>query len=167
MPMDYFDLEKKLIENNDRFRELRKTGSPAKPIGITIAVTGRCNSHCIQCSIWKICQGDIKNPEMIEKEMSISEIIGYLKDPILSDLVEVDLTGGEPYLREDIADLVLAIAGLKEEGVLPRLRTIIIPSNGFLTDVIVEKVSAILDGINGKGVDFVSVFSLDGNGQDP
>ena len=165
MSMEYLDLERKLIENNDRFRELRKTGSAAKPIGITIAVTGRCNSHCIQCSIWKICQGDIHNPEMMGKEMTISEILGYLRDPMLSDLVEVDLTGGEPYLREDIAELVLSIARLKEEGVLPRLRTIIIPSNGFLTEVIKERVTTILEGIKGKGVDFVSVFSLDGIGK--
>jgi MoaA/NifB/PqqE/SkfB family radical SAM enzyme len=165
METRFKELEKILINNSKRFKELKKIGGAAKPIGISIAVTGRCNSHCIQCSIWKICRQDIYNPDMIKEEMTLEEILSYLSDPMMDEVVEVDLTGGEPYLRDDIEDIVLGIVKLKEKSVLKNLKTIVIPSNGFLTDIIVPKVATILDGIKGTGVDFVAVFSLDGIGE--
>jgi len=165
MEIKFNELESILINNSIKFEELKKTGGAAKPVGISIAVTGRCNSHCIQCSIWKICAQNIYNRDMIKAEMTLEEILSYLSDPIMSDLVEVDLTGGEPYLRNDIEDIVLGIVELKEKSILKKLKTIIIPSNGFLTDIIVSKVTTILNGIKGTGVDFVSVFSLDGIGE--
>ena len=153
-------VEQRLLANAEKYRTLKKTGAPMKPVGISIAVTGRCNSHCIMCSIWKLGHDD---PNLIKKEMTRQEILDCLRDPYLSDLVEIDLTGGEPHLRDDLAEIVFDIIELKASA-LTKLRTIIIPSNGFLTDVILARTKRILARLEGTGIDFVPVASLDGMG---
>ena len=155
------ELEQKLLANSEKYQELKKTGHPMKPVGISIAVTGRCNSHCIMCSIWKLCK---ENPDIINNEMTKNEILGYLRDPYLSDLVEIDLTGGEPHLREDLVDIIFGIVNLKQTT-LKNLKTIIVPSNGYLTDKILPRMERILARLKGTGIDFVSVSSVDGIGK--
>ena len=59
--------------------------------------------------------------------------------------------------------LFLVLLKLKEKSVLKNLKTIVIPSNGFLTDIIVPKVATILMGLRNKK-DFVFIF-LDGIGE--
>jgi len=86
------------------------------PIEATIAVTYRCNSRCAMCNIWKIESHD---------ELPFHE---YSKLP--RSLRTINITGGEPFLREDIVDVVREI-----HGVVPRAR-IVISSNGYLTKVI-------------------------------
>lgn len=155
------ELEQKLLANSKKYQELKKAGNPMKPVGISIAVTGRCNSHCIMCNIWRLWK---ENPDMINNEMTKNEILGYLRDPYLSDLVEIDLTGGEPHLREDLVDIIFGIVDLKQTT-LKNLKTIIVPSNGFLTDKILPRMECILTRLKGTGIDFVSVSSVDGIGK--
>jgi len=155
------ELEQKLLLNSEKYQELKKTGHPMKPVGISIAVTGRCNSHCIMCNIWKLCK---ENPEIVKNEMTKDEIIGFLKDPYLSDLVEIDITGGEPHLREDLVDIILGIVDLKQTR-LKNLKTIIVPSNGLLADQILLRVERILRRMKGTGIEFVTVSSVDGIGK--
>jgi len=156
-------IEQCLLNNSIRYRRLKQSGAPMKPLGVSVAVTGRCNSHCIMCSIWKIAK---ENPGLIEQEMTIDEILGYLSGPCMQNLVEVDLTGGEPYLRDDLEELVYKISDLKlKYGILEKLQTIIIPSNGYLTDKILSTLKRILERLKGKGIDIVPVSSLDGIGR--
>jgi MoaA/NifB/PqqE/SkfB family radical SAM enzyme len=63
--------------------------------------TDICNSHCKTCNIWTN-KGDL-NP-LTPGEISIA-----LSDPICSDIDEVLITGGEPTLREDLFEFVMAI----------------------------------------------------------
>jgi molybdenum cofactor biosynthesis enzyme MoaA len=65
-----------------------------------IAVTWRCNQRCKTCYIWQTYQG---NTEKIQDEFDVSEYDAFLKK---SGLMWVSLTGGEPTLREDIADIL-------------------------------------------------------------
>ena len=66
-----------------------------QPIDAVVAVTYRCNSRCIMCNIWQI-----KNfPEINYEE--------YLKLP--SSLRDINISGGEPFLREDLVDIVRVI----------------------------------------------------------
>jgi len=156
-------IEQRLLENHNRYKRLKKTGAPMNPIGISIAVTGRCNSHCIMCNIWKI---EKENPDLINREMTVDEILRYLSEPYMRNLVEIDLTGGEPYLRDDLEAIVNAIVDLKiKYGILKKFRTIIVPSNGFLTDKILTTQERILTRLNGTGIEFVPVSSLDGIGK--
>jgi MoaA/NifB/PqqE/SkfB family radical SAM enzyme len=65
-----------------------------------IAVTWKCNQHCKSCNIWQTYQG---NAESIKEEFTLAEYELFLKT---SGLMWVSLTGGEPTLRPDIAEIL-------------------------------------------------------------
>lgn len=158
---DYYRIGARLLYNALRFRYSKFRGSPLKPTVLSLAVTNRCNSHCIMCNIWKSAR---EMPDIERLELSGQEIISLLSNPLFSELVELDLTGGEPHLRNDLVDIVPGIAGLKM-NYLPRLRSIIITSNGFLTGKILSNYRNILTTLSGTNIDLVSVISIDGIGE--
>lgn len=80
-----------------------------------IVVTYRCNAKCCMCNTWK-------NPTKISEEISPKTL------EKLPRLDFCNITGGEPFLREDIADI---IAVLKKKS-----KRIVISTNGFFTDKI-------------------------------
>jgi len=61
----------------------------------TIAVTNRCNLRCRMCSIWQHRDRDALRPEDFEK--------------LPSTLRHVNICGGEPFLREDLLEVVEVI----------------------------------------------------------
>jgi MoaA/NifB/PqqE/SkfB family radical SAM enzyme len=65
-----------------------------------IAVTWKCNQRCKTCNIWQTYQG---NAESIKEEFTLEEYEFFLKS---SGLMWVSLTGGEPTLRPDIAEIL-------------------------------------------------------------
>jgi MoaA/NifB/PqqE/SkfB family radical SAM enzyme len=158
---NYYRIAARLIFNALRFRYARIRVRPLKPAALSLAITNRCNSHCIMCNIWKSARG---NPGIKSQELSLHEIIDILSSPVFSELVELDLTGGEPHLRDDLVNIVLRIPHLKKDR-LSRLRSIIITSNGFLTGRILASYREILSALRGTNVDLVSVVSVDGIGE--
>jgi len=110
------------------------------------------------CNIWKRSS---EIPDLQKRELSRDEIINLFSHPLFSDLVELDLTGGEPHLRQDLVEIVAGIAELKRSN-LRRLKSIIITSNGLLPDRIVANYKNILGEICDSEIDLVSVSSLDG-----
>jgi MoaA/NifB/PqqE/SkfB family radical SAM enzyme len=158
---DYYRVAVRLLGNALRFRYARLTGAPLKPAVVSLAVTNRCNSHCIMCNIWKRAR---EQPEIKSLEMSRDEIIDLLSRPLFSELVELDLTGGEPHLRDDLVDIVLGVASLQKSS-LPRLRSIIVTSNGLLPRQVVSNNQRILEGLKGTHIDLVNVASMDGIGE--
>lgn len=111
------------------------------PKEATIAVTYRCNSRCTMCNIWQIDTHD---------ELPASE---YSKLP--RSLRTINITGGEPFLREDLVDVVR-----KVHEVSPRSR-IVVSTNGFLTDRIAKKMVQIMDYHHDLGIG----VSIDGIGE--
>jgi AdoMet-dependent heme synthase len=156
----YLRLLATLFRNAIRFRYFRIKNSPLKPTVLSLAVTNRCNSHCIMCNIWKTAG---YMPNIQTHELSHQQIVHLLSNPLFSELVELDLTGGEPHLRNDLVDIALGIARLKMNH-LTRLRSIIITSNGFSTEKIISNYRDILAALNGTNIDLVGVISLDGIG---
>jgi radical SAM protein with 4Fe4S-binding SPASM domain len=158
---DYLKTAVRLFWNSLKFRYLRLRGAPLKPAVISLALTNRCNSHCIMCNIWK---SNREIPDIRSLEMPGDEIINLFSRPLFSKLVEMDLTGGEPHLRDDLADIAIGIGELKKRY-LPRLRSIIIASNGLLPQRIISNYQKILEGLKDTNIDIVSVNSIDGIGQ--
>ncbi|MCD6283649.1 radical SAM protein, partial [bacterium] len=112
--------------NKEKFE---KTGIDAKKLGFedaVIAVTYRCNSRCRMCDIWK------KNPG-IENELQLSD---YYKLP--QTLKNVNISGGEPFLKENLEEIIEAI---NKTCNFPK---IIISTNGLLPEIITEKTRKIL-----------------------
>ena len=111
------------------------------PVDAVIAVTYRCDSRCNMCNIWQLPKG---------REMAPAD---YTRIP--SSLNDVNLTGGEPFLREDIVE----IAGtIYDRCKAPR---IVISTNGFQHRRIVHAAPALMK--IGKKVGIA--ISLDGIGE--
>jgi len=106
----------------------------------TIAITYKCNSRCRMCNIWQI-----KEPGNLPLEYfyNLSENLRY-----------INLTGGEPFLRTDLPEIVKIV-----KKASPRAQ-IIISSNGLATDLIIKQTKLILEVDKKIGIR----ISLDGIG---
>ena len=86
----------------------RYGNKPGSLLFLNLAVTYQCNSRCLMCNIWQIYK---KTPEMMKKELSLSdyrEIFTSNKE-YLKDLIHVGITGGEPFLRNDLSEIISII----------------------------------------------------------
>jgi Fe-coproporphyrin III synthase len=108
------------------------------PVDAVLAITYRCNARCAMCGIWK-------SPPVAELPPAT-----YAKLP--ASLRDVNLTGGEPFLRDDLPEIHAAV-----RSACPRARTVV-STNGLLTDRIVPSVRAMAKVEPGLGV----AVSVDG-----
>ena len=136
-----------------KFRKL--LGLATLPRSLTITITRRCNSRCIMCNIWRLGRR--------HEELPLDLITRFLDNPLLSKLVELDLTGGEPFLRQDLPELIRCVSQLKDRT-LTNLKTVALASNGLLPEVVARVVAEMLEAIAGK-FDLAMVCSLDGLGE--
>lgn len=115
------------------------------PVSLIFFVTSRCNLLCSHCFYWD----ELNKPK---KELSLEEIEKITKS--LPNLLTVSLTGGEPYLRKDIAE----IAHCFEKN--SHVRNIQIPSNGLLVDKTITRVEQLMSRVQHARVS--TGVSLDG-----
>ena len=69
-----------------------------KPVSLIIFLTERCNARCSFCFI------DFDNPETFKNELTLNEIDELTKN-LGKSLLNVNLTGGEPFARKDITEI--------------------------------------------------------------
>ncbi len=93
------------------------------PSHAIIAVTLKCNAKCIMCDIWKRDCGQEVEPPFYQR--------------LPSSLREVNITGGEPFLREDLPEIIEVIYDRCDS---PR---IVISSNGLLPKRIKDSMNRI------------------------
>jgi MoaA/NifB/PqqE/SkfB family radical SAM enzyme len=94
-----------------------RTGAVPRPSWCTYLVTYRCNARCTMCDSWRMKPGRELLPEAV---YDVFAKIGRL------DVVRV--TGGEPFLREDLPEVAAAI----ERASMPRF--LHVTTNGSLPD---------------------------------
>lgn len=145
-----------LIKNGIRFRYLRAVGKTQKPHAVSLEITHRCIAKCIMCNIWRIPADTAL--------LSADEWLALLSRDLFSDLVELDITGGEPFLRPDLAEFLTAVCKLKKRH-LASLRSIAITTNGFLTDRVLAESRKILFEAQCNGIDLVMVCAMDAVGE--
>ena len=88
------------------------------PKEICIILTYRCNAKCNMCDVWQY-------PTKAGEEITIEDI-----KKLPSGLRFINITGGEPFIRTDIEDIIKTIRSKTER--------IVISNNGFFTDRIVR-----------------------------
>lgn len=88
-----------------------------KKLNGTVIVTYRCNARCTMCSRYKA-------PSRPEEEISIETIRK------LPRMYFTNITGGEPFIRTDLKDVVREVSKKSDR--------IVISTNGFFTDRIVD-----------------------------
>ncbi len=145
-----------LLLNGFRFRRLRAVGRMAKPQAVSIEVTQRCVARCRMCNIW---QSPRKAPEL-----STADWLALLKRDLFHDLVELDITGGEPFLRDDLDDMLTAVCAMPHSR-LRSLRSIAVTTNGFLTRRVLAACRRILPAARRAGIDLVMVCAMDAVGE--
>ena len=84
------------------YRHWRKCDS-YKPFYVELLVSAKCNSRCVMCNVWKLAK---KNPEVLDYELSTSEIKNLLRELSEIGTKRVFISGGEPLLREDIVEII-------------------------------------------------------------
>jgi MoaA/NifB/PqqE/SkfB family radical SAM enzyme len=151
-----FPLAIRLLENGIYFRYLRHTGKPGPVKALSIEVTHRCMAKCVMCNIWRI-PGEVP-------DLSIEEWIGLLSSKLLSHVVELDITGGEPFLRSDLVKLFSGICELKASN-LSCLQSVALTTNGFLTRRVSAHTEEILQLLRKQHVQLVVVCAMDGVGR--
>lgn len=111
------------------------------PKDATIAITYKCNARCEMCSIWQN-----KN----QADLSLKSF-----DNLNKDLRYINISGGEPFLRKDLLQIIKKI---RENCPGANL---IISSNGFNSDLIARQAQEILKIYSGIGIR----ISIDGVGK--
>jgi MoaA/NifB/PqqE/SkfB family radical SAM enzyme len=145
----------KLIFNGMRYRRLRVSGRPYRLESLSLEITHRCICRCSMCNIWQI------PPEVPDLDLSVWQEL--LCSPELSHLRELDLTGGEPFLRCDVGSLLQAILDAQPAH-FPELRTLSITTNGILTDRILGHTREIIGHLQQRGIDLVLACGMDAVG---
>lgn len=84
-----------------------RLGRVPKPAWCTYLVTYRCNARCGMCDSWRVKPGN---------EMTVDEVRVVFRKLGRLDVVRV--TGGEPFLRPDLAELTAAILEISRPAVL-------------------------------------------------
>jgi Fe-coproporphyrin III synthase len=82
----------------------------------SVITTFRCNANCHMCNIWKF-------PTRTEEEFSLQTI-----NKLPKNLYRINVTGGEPMLREDIDEII--------EVLYRKTKILEISTNGYFTDKI-------------------------------
>lgn len=119
-------------------------------------VTRRCVAKCVMCNIWQM--------RPTSKELAAGDWLNLLESPVMSELKELDLTGGEPFLRNDIVDLLLGIKRLKRRH-LRKLCSVAITTNGFLTDKVLKDVGTVIAPLDDAGISLVFACGFDAIGR--
>jgi len=102
---------------------------PELPEALVFFVTNRCQMRCLFCFY-------LSRLNTGEKEMGLGQIARLSAS--LKNIPRLVLTGGEPFLREDLPQICEIFASYN------RTRFISIPTNGFLTDKILLQTERIL-----------------------
>ena len=113
-------------------------------------VSNNCNGRCTTCNIWKM------DPR---PDPTLKQISGFFDEnrETLSNLKFIQLTGGEPFLRDDLTEIVSIV-----HEAAPKCM-IWLPTNGLLPEKIHETTMEILRRTD-KHVIGVTI-SLDGEGE--
>lgn len=96
-----------------------------QPVSLVHFVTEQCNARCPHCFI------DFEHAPRPDQVLRLDEIAA-LVDTLGPALFAVYLTGGEPFLRDDLKEVAAIYA--RKRG----LRSLFITTNGFFTDRIME-----------------------------
>lgn len=135
-----------------RYRFLKASGRPGWIEALSMEVTRRCVAQCVMCNIWRM-RSDVP-------ELEAADWLKLLEDPVLSQLKELDITGGEPFLRSDMVDLLLGVGRLKTTR-LGHLRSVAITTNGLLTDKVLKDAETVLGPLEAAGLALVFACGCD------
>lgn len=137
-----------LLPRLPSYLAFRRFGRPKLlPFNLVVSLTYRCNSRCKTCNVWQRSAEELTAEEWARVFEGIGTAPYYLT-----------FSGGEPFLRQDIAEIVRSALRVCRPAVIT------IPTNALLTDVIPRAVAQILHEMDGSSLGIN--ISLDGIGEE-
>jgi len=130
---------------------------PPMPVTLTYSVTNMCQSRCKTCNLWKVYRD---NPELKKNELKIDEIEKIFKS--IGHIYFFNISGGEPFLRKDLAEIVDLACKYLTPGVIHT------PTNALAPKLIEKKTRMILEIMkenNCSKIPFTIKPSFDGVGE--
>jgi radical SAM protein with 4Fe4S-binding SPASM domain len=123
------------------------------PVGYNIiCITKRCNLKCKMCNIWQESPSDdLINASTLARTISNSII--------LSKTQIVTFTGGEPFLRKDLSEIIIELFSKTN------IKKVIIATNGVLGVKILKDLNAVFNHKSSAGKQVSIQVSLDGIGE--
>jgi len=118
------------------------------PRSLMINLTYLCNSRCVMCNIWKM------KPK---NELTYDDWVEVMKESIFKDIRNLTISGGEPLLFKDYVKSVKLFIDS-----MPRLKQLMINSNGFMTNKLVADMKEISKYCQQKGILLGANISIDG-----
>jgi Fe-coproporphyrin III synthase len=121
------------------------------PYKLALSLTNECDCKCRNCSVWKTYE---VKPDLKKEELTAAQLdVFFQKNG--AHLFWVAITGGEPFLRPDLVEIVKSCVAR-----CPNLLLLSIVTTGYSTAQVLEKTSRILEFAPGLKL-YVTV-SLDG-----
>jgi MoaA/NifB/PqqE/SkfB family radical SAM enzyme len=136
------------LARSPRYYFARQSGRARPlPMNLTFSVSYRCNSRCLTCNVWKKRVQDFTLEEYERTFAHLGRAPFWLT-----------FSGGEPFLRPDLIDIVLASYRRCRPGIIN------IPTNGLLVDRVVAGVERLAR--EAPRAKIVINLSLDGIGEE-
>jgi len=137
----------KIITKIPLYKAFHAFGFPSLlPLNYTISLTYNCNSRCATCKVYK---------RKCTEELTLAEYIKIFKNMRRSPYW-VTFSGGEPFLKNELVAIVKSCYTICNPAIIN------IPSNGILTQKIVESITEICNHC--KKTNIVVNLSIDGIG---
>ena len=97
-----------------------RRGRGIKPQALSLEITQRCVAKCVMCNIRRVPR--------TTRALSLDDWLRLLAASFFSDLRELDVTGGEPFLFSDLAEFFAGLGELGDRN-FKGLRSIAITTN--------------------------------------
>src|SRR5512141_1173741 len=122
----------------------REQGDPPTPSFLVLFINSICNMQCEHCFYWSSLN---KKDDLSKEEIfALSRSLGRIEN--------LNLSGGEPFLRPEFAEICRQFIQFNRVG------QIYVPTNGYFTD---RTVQAVTETLKEKGLElFIVELSLDG-----
>lgn len=118
------------------------------PTSLIYNVSWRCNAKCVMCNNWL---------RPYDNDLTLDEFKEGIKSRLFKNIGNIGVSGGEPYLRKDLPDIVQACG-----DTFNRLTKLTINTNGFATKRILALSEPIAEYCNSKNILLGIRISLDG-----
>ena len=115
------------------------------PALVDLSVTNRCNLHC------PFCFADSKDSSPFTEELSVDELFKLFSDLENINVLRVALTGGEPFLRQDIMEIITKFSSFNFAKTINTNGTLINEEIAMeLSNLNIDRICISLDGSNSK-----------------
>lgn len=128
----------------------RKPWPSEFPVVVQFPVNDICDSKCQMCGIWQ---------QKLDEQITVEQARHVFSSSLFRNVRAVGLNGGEPTLRDDLAEL-----GEMLFLTLPKLKSVSLITNGLHAERAIERIEALYRAVLRLGGHLDVMVSLDGVG---